>query len=322
MSGQSSQMKKKKRGGLGRGLDALFQDGESDYADFAAALAEDANEAELSGSVETAARKSGVKIQELPVGTLVPGKYQPRRHFADEKMKQLVESVKIHGVLQPLLVRPLADGNYEIVAGERRWRAAQEAQLHKLPVVIKEIDDRTALEIALIENLQRQDLNPVEEAEGYQRLIEEFSYRQEDLAAQLGKSRSHVANTLRLLKLPPAVADYLREGLLSAGHARAILGAKDMKVLADVVVKQGLSVRETERRAAAADKGKTAKKATAKTKAEKKSVDLIALEEKLTGQLGLKVTIDPENSHPERGTITIAYRDLDQLDGLLRKFSA
>ncbi|TNE32203.1 MAG: ParB/RepB/Spo0J family partition protein [Alphaproteobacteria bacterium] len=320
MSGQSSQMKKKKRGGLGRGLDALFQDGASDYADFAAALVEDADEVELSGSVENAARKSGVKIQELPVVALVPGKYQPRRHFADEKMKQLVESVKIHGVLQPLLVRPLEGGSYEIVAGERRWRAAQEAQLHKLPVVIKEIDDRTALEIALIENLQRQDLNPVEEAEGYQRLIEEFSYRQEDLAGQLGKSRSHVANTLRLLKLPAAVADYLREGLLSAGHARAILGAPNMKELADIVVKQGLSVRETERRVAGGAISKTAKKAAAKP--EKKSIDLIALEDKLTGQLGLKVTIDPENGHPERGTITIAYRDLDQLDGLLRKFSA
>ena len=320
MSGQSSQMKKKKRGGLGRGLDALFQDGASDYADFAAALAEDADEGELSGAVETAARKAGVKIQELPVTAVVPGKYQPRRHFADEKMKQLVESVKIHGVLQPLLVRPLDGGDYEIVAGERRWRAAQEAQLHKLPVVIKEIDDRTALEIALIENLQRQDLNPVEEAEGYQRLIEEFSYRQEDLAGQLGKSRSHVANTLRLLKLPVVVADYLREGLLSAGHARAILGAADMKALADIVVKQGLSVRETERRAAGAVKGKTSRKAAAKP--EKKSVDLIALEEKLTGQLGLKVTIDPENGHPERGTMTISYRDLDQLDSLLRKFSA
>lgn len=309
MSGKSAQMKKKKRGGLGRGLDALFQDGASDYAE---------NE-DVAGVAEMAARKAGVKIQELPVTALVPGKYQPRRHFADEKMKQLVESVKTHGVLQPLLVRPLADGNYEIVAGERRWRAAQEAQLHKLPVVIKEIDDRTALEIALIENLQRQDLNPVEEAEGYQRLMDEFSYRQEDLATQLGKSRSHIANTLRLLKLPVAVADYLREGLLSAGHARAILGASDMKALAEAVVKQGLSVRETERRAAGTETGKTAKKAAAKP--QKKSVDLIALEEKLTAQLGLKVTVSPENGHPERGSISIAYRDLDQLDGLLRRFS-
>lgn len=305
----SGELKKKKRGGLGRGLDALFQDGAADYAE---------NE-EMASAARTAAVKAGVKIQELSVTALMPGKYQPRRHFSDEKMAQLVESVKIHGVLQPLLVRPLEDGHYEIVAGERRWRAAQEAQLHKLPVVIKEIDDRTALEIALIENLQRQDLNPVEEAEGYQRLMEEFSYRQEDLAAQLGKSRSHIANTLRLLKLPAVIADYLREGLLSAGHARAILGAADMKALAEAVVKQGLSVRETERRAAGTGKGKTAKKAG--TAPQKKSVDLIALEEKLTGQLGLKVTIDPENGHPERGSITIAYRDLDQLDGLLRRFS-
>lgn len=318
MSRDSTQMKKKKRGGLGRGLDALFQDGASDYADFAAALTEE--EEAVSGTVDAAARRAGVKIQELPVTALVPGKYQPRRHFADEKMKQLVESVKVHGVLQPLLVRPLEGGSYEIVAGERRWRAAQEAQLHKLPVVIKEIDDRTALEIALIENLQRQDLNPVEEAEGYQRLMDEFSYRQEDLATQLGKSRSHIANTLRLLKLPVVIADYLREGLLSAGHARAILGASDMKALAEAIVKQGLSVRETERRAAGTEKSKTARRAAAKP--QKKSVDLIALEDKLTAQLGLKVTIDPENGHPERGSITIAYRDLDQLDGLLRKFSA
>ncbi|TVQ84568.1 MAG: ParB/RepB/Spo0J family partition protein [Micavibrio sp.] len=309
----------KKKRGLGRGLDALFQDGAADYTEFAAGLT---GEEDVSGEALVAAEKAGVKIREIAIADLQPGKYQPRRHFSEEKMKQLAESVRTHGVLQPLLVRPVAGGKYEIVAGERRWRAAQEAQLHKLPVVIKEIDDRTALEIALIENLQRQDLNPVEEAEGYQRLMQEFSYRQEDLAAQLGKSRSHIANTLRLLKLPESVADAVRRGDLSAGHARAILGAKDMEALAGVVIAQGLSVRETEKRAQLGAEKRGSGKAAKKTAASQKDVDLLALENKMSSKLGMKVSFAPEAGRPQRGTVTIAYRDLDQLDALLKKLSA
>ena len=310
-----TQAQKKKKGGLGRGLDALFQDGEaSHYDDFAAQISA------ADSVIGTESTVSTTKIQELAVGDLVPGKYQPRTFFSDEKLQQLVESVKAHGVLQPLLVRPLDDGSYEIVAGERRWRAAQQAQLHKLPVVIREMDDRDALEIALIENLQRQDLNPLEEAEGYKRLMDEFAYKQDDLAGQLGKSRSHIANMMRLLKLPETVANYVRKGDLSAGHARALLTADDIEGLAKTVIKQGLSVRETERRAQNKDVQKP-KKATISKPRKKKSVDVIELENKMTSLLGLPFTIDVDEEDTAAGRVTINYETLDQLDELLEKLS-
>jgi ParB family chromosome partitioning protein len=217
--------------------------------------------------------------------------------------------------LQPLLVRPSPDkpGSFEILAGERRWRAAQRARLHEVPVVVRELGDREALEIALVENIQRQDLTPLEEATGYQRLIDEFQHTQEALATALGKSRSHLANMLRLLTLPAAVQALLAGGRISAGHARALIMAKDPAALAKRVVAEELSVRETEALAKAEHKsvGTGKKKAVAR-----KSADVISLEHELARLLGLKVAIA---FNGKNGTMTIRYRSLDQLDEILKK---
>ena len=202
---------------LGRGLSALF--GEEPPEPAAVATIDD-------------------RPRTVPVEHLRPGAYQPRRNFDDEAMQSLVDSVRDRGILQPLIVRPdpRAAGRFEIIAGERRWRAAQQAQLHDVPVIVQDLTDEAALEIALIENVQRQDLNPLEEAEGYRRLMDEFAHTQEELARVVGKSRSHVANTLRLLQLPDAVRAYLINGALSAGHARALLNAEDSVGLAKKVI--------------------------------------------------------------------------------------
>ena len=220
-----------RRRGLGRGLSAL--------------LGEEGGE----GATAEAPRNP----RSVPVEMLHPGRYQPRRNFDAESQQALVESVRSQGILQPLLVRrhPELDGHFEIVAGERRWRAAQAAQLHEVPVLLRELADREALEIALVENVQRQDLNPLEEAEGYRRLIDEFSHTQEDLAHRVGKSRSHIANTLRLLTLPEDVRLLLQSGKITAGHARALLGIEDAGELAKEIVRRGMSVREAERAAKA-----------------------------------------------------------------------
>jgi ParB family chromosome partitioning protein len=210
--------------------------------------------------------------------------------------------------LQPLLVRPLSGDRYEIIAGERRWRAAQKAQVHEVPVVIKTLTDPEALEIGLIENLQREDLTALEEAEGYQRLMDEFGHTQDALSHQLGKSRSQVANTLRLLKLPAAVRSLVQSGALSAGHARTLVGTKDAEALAGIIVKRGLSVRQTEKLVAASAEGK--RKPKTKPLFRQKDVDTLALEEKISSALGLRVTIEGA----AEGRLVIEYKTLDQLD--------
>jgi ParB family chromosome partitioning protein len=259
----------------------------------------------------------------LPVAFLQPGRFQPRRHFEPEALAELASSIKTHGLLQPILVRPLEDQaeRYEIVAGERRWRAAQQAGLHDVPVVIQTLTDSQSLEIGLIENLQRQDLTALEEAEGYRRLMDEFSHSHAELGELIGKSRSHVANMLRLLGLPDRVKTMVQEGALSAGHARALLTAPDPIGLAETVVARGLSVRETERLAGAVKA--TPEKAAAAGPAGRggssgggKHADLVALERDLTERLGLKVTIE---SRGQAGTLAIAYRSLDQLDDVLER---
>ncbi|MCC7271106.1 MAG: ParB/RepB/Spo0J family partition protein [Alphaproteobacteria bacterium] len=248
-----------------------------------------------------------------PIEALRPGRFQPRRRFDDEAMQALVESVREKGVVQPILVRPDPDkaGAWEIIAGERRWRAAQAAGIHAVPIVVRELADREALEIALVENVQRQDLTALEEAEGYRRLIEEFAHSQEELARAVGKSRSHIANMLRLLQLPDAVRRLVEDGALSAGHARALLGATDAPALARRVVAQGLNVRQTEKLAAAVKHPKT--KAAPAVDA-----DTRALERDLEGKLGLKVTIE----HGGRGgRLILHYGSLDQLDDVLRRLT-
>jgi ParB family transcriptional regulator, chromosome partitioning protein len=242
----------------------------------------------------------------LPIEQIVPGKFQPRRRFDDEPMQALAESVRENGVLQPILVRPRASTpiTYEIVAGERRWRAAQQARLHEIPVIVRELTDREALELALVENLQRQDLTPLEEAEGYRRLLEEFGNSQDELARRVGKSRSQIANMLRLLDLPEAVRKLVEDGALTAGHARALLTAADPQALAAFVVARGLSVRQTEQLA-------QGQRESATRPRREKDADTRALERDLTSRLGLAVAIDPRG---EAGAVTIRYKTLEQLD--------
>ena len=248
----------------------------------------------------------------IRIDLLRPGRYQPRHQFDPAGIEALAQSIREKGALQPLLVRRhpgLADA-FEIVAGERRWRAAQLAQLHEVPVVLREIDDREALEIALVENLQRQDLSALEEATAYQRLLDEFTHTQEAVAQAVGKSRSHVANTLRLLDLPAAVKQLLEEGQLSAGHARALLGASDPQGLAQEVVRRGLNVRQVERLA------KRSRATPSQRAVPEKDADTRAVERDLSMALGLAVSISPAGTG---GTLGIRYQTLDQLEDLIHR---
>ncbi|MEI6161241.1 MAG: ParB/RepB/Spo0J family partition protein [Roseococcus sp.] len=257
-----------------------------------------------------AASPSAPGLRTLQIAVIEPGPFQPRDALDEAALAELAASIREHGVLQPILVRPIKSkpNRYEIIGGERRWRAAQAAGLHEVPALVREFSDREAMAAGLVENLQRQDLNPLEEAEGYGRLTQQFGLTQEALARAVGKSRPHVANTLRLLNLPERVRDLLREGALTAGHARALLTAKDPVALALQVVDRGLNVRQAE--ALAATKNLAPAPRQPKSDAETR-----ALERQITGHLGLKVTI----RHGARGgQVILAYKDLDQLDGLVR----
>ena len=279
------------RSRLGRGLSALFDDEEP-----------------------AAPGKAGGGAGTLPIADLTPGPFQPRQAFDDEAMAALIDSVKERGVIQPLIVRadPEQPGRYQIVAGERRWRAAQAAQLHEIPVVIQELSDAVALEVALIENIQRQDLTPLEEAEGYRRLTEEFRRTQEQLSRALGKSRSHISNTLRLMNLPKAVKLLLNTGAISAGHGRALLNAADPLTIAREIMRRGLTVRETER--LIATDGRPAPRGPRPRS--HKSHEIVRFEHDLSAMLGLKVTITPRG---ETGDLTIRYTSLEQFDDLMRR---
>ncbi|MBS9721630.1 ParB/RepB/Spo0J family partition protein [Tianweitania sp. BSSL-BM11] len=259
------------------------------------------------------ARADGV----VPIEMVVANPRNPRRTFGENDLTDLAQSIREHGVVQPVIVRPgRVEGTYEIIAGERRWRASQRAGITQLPVLIREVDDRVALELAIVENVQRADLNPVEEAMGYQQLIDEHSYTQADLGQVIGKSRSHVANTLRLLKLPTIIQDMLTSGTLSAGHARTLVTAADPSGLAKRIVEEGLSVRQAEALAQAPE-SKTP--TPSRTNDNAKDADTLALEKMLSDQTGLRVTIQ----HKEKGgEIKIAYRSLEQLDELCRRLQA
>jgi ParB family transcriptional regulator, chromosome partitioning protein len=280
--------------GLGRGLSALFGD--------------DADQPQKHDN-----------LRNLAIELLKPGRFQPRRHFDTESLEALTESVKQQGILQPILVRrhPTEPNSYEILAGERRWRAAQAAQLHEIPVILRDMDDRGASEIALIENIQRQDLNAIEEGEGYRRLIEEFGHTQDALGRALGKSRSHIANTMRLLGLPDDVKAMIADGRLTAGHARALVTARDPLALAQRIEREGLSVRQIE---SALRDEKTAKVKIAKAP-RYKDANVDALEKQLSLLLGLKVMIQSD-PNGDGGSLSIRYRTLDQLDDVLKKLRA
>lgn len=307
----------RKKRGLGRGLDALFSDAEASYSAPDAPAPADTTDAPVS-----AAQPRG-GLRTLPLEKLQPGKYQPRQEFDEDAIDELAQSIRERGLIQPILVRAVSGDKFEIIAGERRWRACQVAPLHDVPVIIKDYDDEEALQVALVENLQRRDLNSLEEAEGLQRLIDEFGHRQEDVAKAVGKSRSHVTNTLRLLGLPTEVRDLLRDGKLTAGHARALIGVPDAIVLAQNVAHRGLSVRETERLAQARKTGEAKQKdptgdALRKAAAEVKDADILALEHDLSMRLGLKVSIDGKGV---KGTVSVEYQSLEQLDELIRRLT-
>ena len=291
-----------KRTNLGRGLAALFGEEGEEYA----------------GTDPARAPRT------VPIEYLHPNRLQPRQTFDSETIEALAESIKTNGILQPILVRHHTGqpGEFEIVAGERRWRAAQMAQVDEIPVVIRDVSDAQALELALVENVQRLDLSPIEEAEGFHRLIDEFEHTQEELAGIIGKSRSHIANTMRLRNLPDDVKEMVGNGSLSAGHGRALLGATDPSALAKKVVKRGLNVRQTERLVQGRPAPQPAPEPTPDTapepRAEPKDPDTIALERDLTALLGLIVSIDFE---AEGGSLTIRYNTLEQLDDILRRLS-
>lgn len=292
--------KKSKQRGLGRGLSALMAD---------------VNEA-------APATEEGTKPADrvVPIEKITPNPDQPRRRFDQSALDDLAASVKEKGIIQPLIVRPKPgkQGEFEIVAGERRWRAAQMAKLHEIPILVREFSDIEVLEVAIIENVQRADLNPVEEAAGYSQLMEKFGHTQEKLSEVLGKSRSYIANAVRLLSLPDEVQTYLSEGKLSSGHARALITAEDPVALAREVIKKNLSVRETEKLTKKptgnifSDNGKAK---TTKTPA--KDADTKALEGDLAANLGMKVALNHKPGQ-EKGQITISYDTLEELDTLCR----
>ncbi|MEX3010820.1 ParB/RepB/Spo0J family partition protein [Hoeflea sp. TYP-13] len=255
-----------------------------------------------------------VADQHVPIEFVDRNPNNPRRQFDEADLEDLARSINQHGIVQPVVVRPMQQGRFEIIAGERRWRAAQRAGLVEIPVLIRDVDDRTALEIAIVENVQRSDLNPLDEALGYEQLIAEHGYTQNDLGDIIGKSRSHVANSLRLLKLPDPVRDMLSSGALTAGHARAIASTSDPVKNARQIVSKGMSVRDAERLAQ-----KESEPSPERKPAPQKDADTLALEKMLTDNLGLKVTI----SHRDRGgQVRVEYRSLEQLDELCRLLQA
>jgi ParB family chromosome partitioning protein len=281
---------------LGRGLAALIGD---------------------MGSLDSArVTESGSGMKRLPVDFIIANRANPRRTFDPDQLEELTNSIREKGVMSPLLVRPTDDPNiFELIAGERRWRASQRAGLHDVPVIIREVDDKEALELAIIENVQRADLNPLEEAMGYGQLIEQFEYTQQDLAQVIGKSRSHVANTLRLLKLPEDVRSMVSSGSLTAGHARTLITVEDPSMLARQIVDKGLSVREAE--ALSQQREAPAKKKPVEATGDR-DADTVALERRLADVLGLSVSLN----HSERGgRVEIRYKTLEQLDALCLKLT-
>ena len=265
--------------------------------------------ASLIGDLGAEANDRGRTQRRLPIELLKRNPFNPRRAFSEAQLDELAQSIRDRGIIQPLIVRPAGNDNYEIVAGERRWRAAQRAGLHDVPVVVVEVNDREAFQLAIIENVQRADLNSIEEANAYQRLADEFDYSQEEVAKTVGKSRPHVANTLRLLKLTKPVQELITTNKLDAGHARILVGLDDQEELANLIVERGYSVRQVEamirERTARAPREPRAKDANSR-----------AFEKRLTDALGLQVTL---NQHGDGGVLHIRYSNLDQLDDIARK---
>jgi ParB family transcriptional regulator, chromosome partitioning protein len=292
---------KDRKRGLGRGLSALMAD--------------------VAETESVAARGTAAAEKFVPIEQISPNPEQPRKRFDQGDLDDLAASIKEKGVIQPLIVRQRADGTYEIVAGERRWRASQMAKLHELPVIVRSFTDVEVLEVAIIENIQRADLNSIEEAAGYRQLMDRFGHTQEKMAEALGKSRSHIANLLRLLNLPDPVLEMVRAGDLSAGHARALVPARDPVKLAQQIIKGGMSVRAAEAlvKKEAAGEGNGSKR-TSRSGTSEKDADTRALEADLTANLRMKVVLNHKPGQ-EQGQMVLHYDSLDQLDDLCRKLS-
>jgi ParB family chromosome partitioning protein len=288
-----------RRGGLGRGLGAL---------------------------IPTTTSPSGSGLQELPVGAIRANAYQPRQHFDEESLATLSDSIREVGVLQPILVRPLPDGAYELIAGERRWRAARRAGIQTIPALVRDVDDAGALEQALVENLHRADLNPLEEAAAYQQLIEDFELTHDEVAVRVGRSRATITNTLRLLQLPPSIQRQLQEGALTMGHARALLGTPDrafQEQLARRVAQEGMSVREVEEAVRLRNEGTQPTRApsqaaiTAAAEARPRAAGLLELEERLGDRLATRVQVTM-GSKRQRGRIVVEFADVEDLERIYR----
>lgn len=299
-------------GGLGLGLNALFDEEES-------ASAVVAIEEKIESEPENTRKRLSIGVEQLS-----PSEFQPRRIFNEDSIGELASSIKQYGVLQPLLVRqsPFNPDAYEIIAGERRWRAAQQAQLHEVPVIVLELSELDAFKIALIENLQREDLNVIDEALGYQRLLDNYNLTQDELAKAVGKSRPHITNTVRLLALPNVVQAHLGAGDITMGHARALITAADPEALVKQVISKGLSVRQTEKFAMdkkGVPQKKRAKMITPGAAANDKDSDTVALENDISNALGMRVTIDSKDG--KSGKLSVEFKSLEQLDEVLHRLA-
>ena len=293
---------------LGKGLGALLGEARREEPVFRL------NPRLILEEMEGAAARPGREgLANLAVGTIEPHPDQPRRRFDTDALDELAQSIAARGVIQPVIVRPLAGGRYQLVAGERRWRAAQKAQVHEIPAIIRDLDEREVTALALIENIQREDLNPVEEARAYQRLSEQQGMTQAEIAKLVEKSRSHVANLQRLLQLPDSVLDHVETGRLDMGHARALIGIEAASELADRAVAEGLSVREVERLAQQKKGGGAAKRSARTARDPAENADIAAVQNHLEEFLGMSVRISAD-ADPRSGAVTIRYRTLDQLD--------
>ncbi|MCY4035575.1 MAG: ParB/RepB/Spo0J family partition protein [Hyphomicrobiales bacterium] len=308
------QPQEKRLRGLGKGLAALL--GEESWRESAVAKEPSPTAPSPAADGKTAGKENG-GVRQVPIEFLTPNSDQPRKEFSQTELKQLAHSIHTRGVLQPILVRPDKQNpeRFEIVAGERRWRAAQICSLHQVPVIVHDLTDAETLECALIENIQRAELNPIEEAAGYEQLIEKFGHTQEQLAQMLSKSRSHITNLIRLLKLPPDIRQHIAEGTLTPGHGRALVGQKDVEALAEQVISLGLNVRQTENHIKQNQTDDTKNGSKVAKRARQKSVDLLALEKKISEQCGMRVNIT-EGNRSNRGRVTVTYRTIEQFEDI------
>ena len=314
MSDKAAQPDPKKRG-LGRGLDAIF--GEDDTKDVTNDVSRETHVEEDEFNPNKVI-SDDLRRRTLSIEWLRPCAFQPRKHFDQDALEDLAKSIVMHGILQPIVVRPIADEEnvYEIIAGERRWRAAQLIQMHEVPVIIQYLDDEAVLEIALIENLQREDLTAIEEAQALKELMDKHGHTQEKLSVTIGKSRPYIANSLRLLQLPTEVQNFVNNGKLSAGHARALVGNDNALQLAQKIIDENISVRGIEQ--LTKDKKSQGSKQN-KAAQPKKDVNTIALEEEISRILGMSVKISPSKSG--QGTLKIEYKNFDQLDDVIHRLS-